>query len=352
MIDVPLCPFMREANYAIRAPWVLPDRRLLDYLLVVVERGSCRFVVEDRPYLLAPGQVFLAQPGDRLTLEGLTDTVTPYLHCDVVDQPGRDERFSPGPGFLDLAPYQHLVQPRLDDLLHVSLPPVVVPADPIAFRDQLIACIGLWQTGTALNRLEAHVILAGLFVKILRAHLADAPLQPRVPSILRPLDAFLRHHLHEQITVRMMADHIGFSVPHLTRLCHQYWQQTPHQRLLHLRLEHSLLLLQNVDLSIAQIARYCGFADTQHFVHVFRKHVGSTPTRARAAGGAGLPTGQSDGAGAHNRPAALSALAAREPRSHRRAGARLDPRDDAATNPRDGARWLRQADTWPRPVNP
>jgi AraC-like DNA-binding protein len=281
MIDLPLCPFIREASYAIRSPWILPDRRLLDYLLVVVERGTCRFVVEDRPYLLGPGQVFLAQPGDRVTLEGVTDTITPYVHCDVVDRPGRDERFSPGPGFLDLAPYRHLVQPRLDDLLHAMVPPIIEPPDPIGFRDQLVTCIGLWQTGTALNRMEAHALLASLLVTVLRAHLADEAVKSQIPSSLQHLDGFLRHRLHEQITLEMMAQQVGFSVPHMIRLCRLHWHQTPHQRLLSLRLQHALLLLQNVDLNITRIARYCGFADTQHFVHVFRKHFGMTPTQAR-----------------------------------------------------------------------
>ncbi len=310
MIDLPLCPFIREANYAIRSPWVLPDRCLLDYLLVVVEHGDCRFVIDDRSYFLGPGQVFLAQPGDRLTLEGLTDTVTPYVHCDIVDQPGRDERFSPGPGFLDLTPYRDLVQPRLDDLLHVTLPAIVDPPDATAFRDQFVTCIGLWQTGTALNRMEAHAILATLLVRILRAHLTDQPVKPHVPSSLQVVDAFLRHRLQDQLTVQMMADHVGFSAPHLTRLCRQHWHQTPHQRLLHLRLQHSLLLLHNVDLSIVQIARYCGFADTQHFVHVFRKHFGSTPTQARMATSARSVRGPTGGNREESCPSAPSSLSA------------------------------------------
>jgi AraC-like DNA-binding protein len=129
--------------------------------------------------------------------------------------------------------------------------------------------------------MEAHALLATLLIKILRVHLADEPIELHVPSSLQVLDAFLRHRVHERITVRMMADHVGLSMPHLTRLCRMHWHQTPHQRLLHLRLQHALLLLHNVDLRMAQVARYCGFADTQHFVRVFRKHLGLTPSQAR-----------------------------------------------------------------------
>lgn len=285
MIDLPpFGPFIREADRDTRHPWLLPDRRLLDYLLVVVERGQCRFVVEDRVYLLGPYQVALIQPGDRATLQGLTETVTPYVHCDIFPQEGRAERFPTGAGFLDIAPYRHIMQPRLNDLLSVAMSPLVDVPDPAAFLDRLITCIGLWQSGTLLNRMEAHALLGCLLTDILRACLADKPSAPCIPATLQRLDGFLRRHLHEAVTVQAMADHVGVSCPHLTRLCRLYWRQAPHQRLLHLRIEHALRLLRNPDLSTAQIAHYCGFADAKHFGHVFQARLGCSPTQARRIG--------------------------------------------------------------------
>ena len=122
-----------------------------------------------------------------------------------------------------------------------------------------------------------------LFVQVLRAHFADKSSPTQLPSILQHLDGYLRHRMHERITLKTMAEQVGFSVPHTIRLCRQHWHQTPHERLLQLRLQHSLLLLQNVDLRVAQVAGYCGFADTRHFVHVFRQRFGMTPTQARHA---------------------------------------------------------------------
>jgi AraC-like DNA-binding protein len=155
-----------------------------------------------------------------------------------------------------------------------------------------VTCIGLWRSGTVLNRMEAHALLAGLFVIIWRSHLADQSIASQVPSALQHLDGYLRHHLQEQVTLQKMAEQVDFSVPHMIRLCKQHWNRTPHQHLLYLRLQHSLLLLQNVDLSITRVASYCGFADTQHFVHVFRKHFSLTPTQTRAA--AGSPMAQAE----------------------------------------------------------
>jgi AraC-like DNA-binding protein len=152
---------------------------------------------------------------------------------------------------------------------------------------------------------------------VLRAHLTDQPVKPHIPSVLQRLDTFLCHRLHEQITVQMMADQVGFSVPHLSRLCRLHWGQAPHQHLIHLRLQHALLLVQNVELSISQIARYCGFADTQHFVHVFRKHLGSTPTQARLTASGSRAAGQADGHDDVSDPATLSSLAAAGPRRYR-----------------------------------
>jgi AraC-like DNA-binding protein len=302
MIDEPLCPFIREADNDIRPPWTSPDRRLLDYLLVAVERGRCRFVVEDHEYFLGSNQVFLVQPGDCVSLEGLTATVTPYVHCDIFARPGREERFSPGPGFLDLAPYQHLVQPRLSDILHTPLSPLIDLPDPQLFHNQLVTCVRLWQTDTQLNRMEAHALLGDLLVTVLRSYLPDEP-TTHIPSALLRLDTFLRRNLHEPITVEAMASQAGLSAPHLTRQCRHYWQQSPHQLLLHLRLEHALRLLPNPDLSISQIAHYCGFADVQHFGHVFRRRYGCTPTKARRRGDDHTVQGGHVGAPDGSRPA-------------------------------------------------
>ena len=51
------------------------------------------------------------------------------------------------------------------------------------------------------------------------------------------------------------------------------------------RLEHATSLLASTDTPIARVAAELGFVDQSHFTRAFRKHVGVTPARYRAARG-------------------------------------------------------------------
>ena len=45
----PIVPFIREGDFAVRAPWSVAARRLLDYLLVYIQEGECLFQVDGAP---------------------------------------------------------------------------------------------------------------------------------------------------------------------------------------------------------------------------------------------------------------------------------------------------------------
>lgn len=64
MFSQPVAPDIREADLAIRMPWSMPPRCLLDYLLLFVQEGDC-----------------------------LVDAVTPYVHLDLFYNPRRAEGF-------------------------------------------------------------------------------------------------------------------------------------------------------------------------------------------------------------------------------------------------------------------
>jgi AraC family transcriptional regulator len=61
----------------------------------------------------------------------------------------------------------------------------------------------------------------------------------------------------------------------------QVYGQTPHQRLLQLRIEEASRRLRGSSDDIAKIAADCGFSSPAHFAAAFRKHVGITPRAHR-----------------------------------------------------------------------
>ena len=68
----PVVPFIRESDFAVRRPWYSPERRLLDYLIIFVQKGQCAFTVDGQRHLFNPGEFCLIQPGSLTELEGLT----------------------------------------------------------------------------------------------------------------------------------------------------------------------------------------------------------------------------------------------------------------------------------------
>jgi AraC family transcriptional regulator len=75
---------------------------------------------------------------------------------------------------------------------------------------------------------------------------------------------------------------VGMSPHYFAQLFRQSTGQSPHQYMLAQRIERAKRLLRNRRLSALDVAVLLGFADASHFSKVFRRIVGSTPTRYRA----------------------------------------------------------------------
>ncbi|MDP4097999.1 AraC family transcriptional regulator [Paenibacillus sp. P96] len=56
---------------------------------------------------------------------------------------------------------------------------------------------------------------------------------------------------------------------------------SPLEYLIQLRLEHALMLLEQTQMKVMDIAMECGFRSLSNFNHLFKKHVGQSPKHAR-----------------------------------------------------------------------
>lgn len=97
----------------------------------------------------------------------------------------------------------------------------------------------------------------------------------------RVLD-FIATHFHDNVTLEMMAAQAGISTYHFARLFKQTIGQSPHQFLMHYRVEQARKQLAKPNTLIADIAITCGFSDQAHFTRVFKQITGKTPRQFRA----------------------------------------------------------------------
>jgi len=278
----PIVPFIRESEIAIRQPWRLADRRLLDYLLVGVDSGICTLVVDGVRHELVPGDFALVQPGELHSFEAPVATTTPYVHFDVFYNPRREESFPTPAGRVDLTGYEHLMQPRLNDVAGVSVPTRFRPSHQSRFRESLLSMVTLSQSTDPLDQLEAQGVATEAIALLLRDFTTTTQ-KTRPPASLRWMTSYLSLRLGEQITVEDLAARAHLSPSRFAAVFRDQFGVPPHTYLTRLRVEHARSLLATTDTGQAEIARLCGFADSPHFSKVFRRITGCVPGAYRRA---------------------------------------------------------------------
>lgn len=91
----------------------------------------------------------------------------------------------------------------------------------------------------------------------------------------------LEARLSDDLRLEEVAVAVDVSPSHLLRLFRQATGEPPHRWLMRRRIKRACELLADPRESITQIAHDCGFASSQHFATVFRRHVGTTPSDFR-----------------------------------------------------------------------
>lgn len=277
----PVVPYIRNSDFAIRLPWHMPIRRLLDYLLIYVQEGSCLIHVDGVQHTFESGQFCLIQPNSVHTLQGTTNTITPYAHLDIFYNPLRELSFPTGAGQLDLSAYQTLMQPRLNDLQGLHVPVRLNPAHPIQFRDTLLRMVQCWLDRDSLSQLEAQCLASELVLAILKQYAPTSRQSTSNTQTLNWITSFMSFHLSEPLTIAEMARRANLSPSRFSAVFRQTFGVPPHQYLLQLRLQHSEELLRTTTLTLSEIAVYCGFADVHHFSKVFKQARGIPPGEFR-----------------------------------------------------------------------
>jgi AraC family transcriptional regulator len=94
---------------------------------------------------------------------------------------------------------------------------------------------------------------------------------------------FLDANLDGDVSVMVLARACGLSSHHFSRAFRQSTGMPPHRWLLQRRVDKAKELLRGTNVSLAEIALDCGFADHSHFTRVFTRAVGIGPGQWRRA---------------------------------------------------------------------
>lgn len=271
-----IVPFIRGADYAIRAPFLYGERNLLDYIIFYVQEGVFELQINGVVHVVKEGDLCLLQPGDIHTIKGLTNTINPYVHLDFFYNPLRENSFITLPGQIDMTAYASFMQPRLHDCEDFTMPVILVADQPKKMRDLLFKIIESWQLQTYIGILEANQHAFEWITAIIKQYMKPQTGATSTKPFLNWITSYFAFHISDPISVNDMARRAGLSTSRFTVLFKQHFGMTPHQYLLKIRIEHAQELLKKGQ-SIKIVSEYCGFMDIHHFSKTFKSTTGATP---------------------------------------------------------------------------
>lgn len=101
------------------------------------------------------------------------------------------------------------------------------------------------------------------------------------PLWAKKLKEILRDSYAEKLSLRNLSNELNIHPVHLSRGFPKYFRCTFGEYVRKIRVEKSLSLLPNKNLSLTEIAFNCGFADQSHFLRCFKQINGITPSDYR-----------------------------------------------------------------------
>ena len=160
-----------------------------------------------------------------------------------------------------------------------------------ATSDGLVLQIGLALKGVLENnpqgsRLYAETMANALAVHLLQHYSARQPILRNYNGglsrhQLRQVIDYINGHLDRDLGLAELAKIVQMSPHYFTRLFKQSTGLTPHQYVIHRRVERAKELLLNGELTIAEVAYSVGFANQSHLNRHLKRLLGVTPRYIR-----------------------------------------------------------------------
>jgi AraC family transcriptional regulator len=163
---------------------------------------------------------------------------------------------------------------------------------PVAFVDAVIGALTRQLVIAMATEEDFDSSYVQALANALLAHLCRLLARPREQHLLSSQNtqvnyvqraiAFINDNFTRCLRADEIAAHIGLHASHFRRVFLEVTGTTPHQYLLHLRLERARDLLINSDMALVDIAAACGLSSQSHMTSSFRRVYDVTPRQYKA----------------------------------------------------------------------
>ena len=139
---------------------------------------------------------------------------------------------------------------------------------------------------TGINKQAVSSILSAEIINDLLMALANSAKitpEPDFEPVVRRVINLVKQNLSLPLSVTSIAEEMGMSREHLSRVFHQNMGVTLYQFILSEKMEYACHLLKTSKLSIKEVAFLCGYSSSAHFCRLFKKVNTMTPKLFKAS---------------------------------------------------------------------
>ncbi len=132
------------------------------------------------------------------------------------------------------------------------------------------------------NKIADDIIAGNLLINWMRDLMRHTGKTPQtLPERLRITRNFIDEHYTEAITLHQLAHLANWSVAHFSEEFRRHIGEAPINYMIRQRLHHASYLLQDVNLSVTEIASRVGYDNLYHFSKLFKRHFHLSPKSFR-----------------------------------------------------------------------
>lgn len=112
---------------------------------------------------------------------------------------------------------------------------------------------------------------------LIHRHMDEAYLPICTNDSLKKAISYIRLNYQAEMSITDVAEHTGISERYLRKLFAQHLNLSPLDYLNQIRINKSIELLRNTEMSVKEICFVCGFKSPQYFSRIFKQQTGVSP---------------------------------------------------------------------------
>ena len=279
-------PFVRQAGDDWRTPWLMSERRLLDYLLVYIGEGYGVFTVGDKKFKVKADDLVWIPPDTLHAMSGTSKKMNCiYIHFDLAYDPARSHwnAFIPG-GTKDLSRCQALMHPPVDDP-SVSNWRGKMAVENKSLVKQLMKqiCLEHKRSGE-----RSFLLLSGLMLQLISVLLYGCEKTQHAENMrwreMEESAQIIRLAGDKRININEIANSYRLSPSHFRKLFREYHGVSP--RFMHNQavIQKACELLAYGKMNVSEIASILGYSNVHNFSRSFSKIMKVPPKKYRTGG--------------------------------------------------------------------